>query len=126
MQTFSIFVFTFESMHHTVLAAEVRHSDVLQRDLSEEGGTLAARIPSDDPAAPKPGSKPGEAAVTVERIGQKVPDAQTDGMEGECVCVCVCVCVRVCVCVCVCVTDSVDRFGRVSKAPGRMVLSWLS
>lgn len=112
------------SEYRTILTAEVRYSYVLQWDLSEEGRGLAARIPRHDSPAPKPRPEPGQTAVTVKRIGQKIPDGQrkcreddkednkdTDARPMR---------------VYVCVTDSVDRFGSVSKAPGRMVLSWLS
>lgn len=60
----------------TVLAAEVGCRHVLQRDLPQEGGALAAGVPGHDAAAPKPRPKPGQAAVAVERISQKVPDGQ--------------------------------------------------
>lgn len=60
-------------MSHTVLAAEVGCGHVLQRDLPEEGGSLAARVPSDDSPAAEPRPKPGDTAVTGERIGQEVP-----------------------------------------------------
>lgn len=112
-------------MYRTVLAAEVRYSYVLQWDLSEEGGALTARIPRHDSSAAKPHPEPGQAAVTVKRIGQKIPDGQKRCRVGD----------KEAnkemtettyLCVCVCVTNSVDRLGRVSKAPGRMVLSWLS
>lgn len=61
----------------TVLAAEVGHRHVLQGDLSEEGGALAAGIPCHDAPAPKPRPEPGQTAVAVERIGQQIPDGQT-------------------------------------------------
>lgn len=64
-------------LQRTVLAAEVRYRYVLQGDLSEEGGALAAGIPRHDASAPKPRPEPGQAAVTVERIGQQIPDGQT-------------------------------------------------
>lgn len=62
--------------HLTILAAEIRHSYILQRDLSEEGWTLTARISGHNTTAPEPSSKPGQAAVTVEGIGQEVSDAK--------------------------------------------------
>ena len=105
---------------HTVLAAEVRRCHVLQGDLPQKCGALAAWISCHDAAAPEPRPEPGQAAVTGEGIGQEVPD------EGNNV--------RLTfrplrisnACVSVCVSYSVDRLGSVSNAPGRMVLSWLS
>lgn len=58
----------------TVLAAEVRHRHVLQGDLPQKAGALAAWISCHDAAAPEPRPEPGEAAVAVEGIGQKIPD----------------------------------------------------
>lgn len=60
----------------TVLAAEVGDGYVLQGDLSKEGRALAAGIPRHDASAPKPRPEPGQTAVAVERIGQKIPDGQ--------------------------------------------------
>lgn len=57
----------------TVLAAEVRQSHILQRDLLQEAGTLAARVAGHDLAAPQPIAEPGQAAVAVERVCQEVP-----------------------------------------------------
>lgn len=69
-----ICVFIVECMYCTILAAEVRYSYILQGDLSEEGRALAARISCHNPPAPEPRPKPGQTAVTVKRIGQKIPD----------------------------------------------------
>lgn len=56
----------------TVLAAEVRQSHILQRDLLQEAGTLAARVAGHDLATPQPIAEPGQAAVAVERVCQEV------------------------------------------------------
>lgn len=74
-----ICVYFWGCVYCTILAAEVGHGHVLQRDLSEEGRALAARIPRHDSSAPKPSPKPRQAAVTVKRIGQEVPD----GLKNE-------------------------------------------
>lgn len=84
----------------TVLAAKVRHCHILQGDLPQKGGTLAAWISCDNTAAPKPHPKPRKTAVTVERIGQKIPD---EGNQVRITTVVeysikLCVCVRACVC----------------------------
>lgn len=64
----------------TVVAAEVGRGHVLQGDLPQEGGALAARVPRHNAAAAKPRPQPRETAVTVEGVGQQVPEG---GREGE-------------------------------------------
>lgn len=56
----------------TVLTAEVRQGHILQRDLLQEAGTLAAGVTCHDLPAPQPIAEPGQAAVTVEGVGQEV------------------------------------------------------
>lgn len=50
----------------TLLAAEVRQSHILERDLLEEGGTLAARITCHNLPAPQPITQPRQPTITVE------------------------------------------------------------
>lgn len=61
------------SVPRTLLAAEVRQSHVLQRDLLQEAGPLAAGVARHDLPAPQPITEPGQPAVTVEGVGQEVP-----------------------------------------------------
>lgn len=60
--------------YSTVIAAEVRRGHVLQGDLSQEGRALAARIPRYNATAAKPRAQPRETTVTVEGVGQQVPE----------------------------------------------------
>lgn len=114
-------------MRHTIFAAEIGYSYILQWDLPEKGGALTARVPRHDSSASKPRPKPRQVAVAVKGIGQEVSDGrQRETRKSK---------KRMndnkkrllrAVNVCVAGADSVDRLGSVSKAPGRMVLSWLS
>lgn len=56
----------------TLIAAEVRQSHVLQRDLLQETGTLAAWVARHDLPAPQPIAEPGQAAVAIEGVRQQV------------------------------------------------------
>lgn len=56
----------------TLLTAEVRQSHILQRDLLQKGRTLAARITGHNLPTPQPIAEPGQPAVTIEGVGQKV------------------------------------------------------
>lgn len=56
----------------TLVAAEVRQSHVLQRDLLQEAGTLAAGVARHDLPAPQPIAEPGQTAVAVEGVRQEV------------------------------------------------------
>lgn len=56
----------------TLVAAEVRQSHVLQRDLLQEAGTQAARVARHDLPAPQPIAEPGQAAVAIEGVRQQV------------------------------------------------------
>lgn len=60
----------------TLVAAEVRHGHILQRDLLQEAGTLAAGVARHDLPAPQPVAEPGQAAVAVEGVGQEVALAE--------------------------------------------------
>lgn len=68
----------------TVVAAEVRCDHVLQGDFPQEGGALAARIPRHDAAAAKPRPQPRETAVTVEGVGQQVPEGGRESRVRVC------------------------------------------
>jgi len=57
---------------HTLLTAEVRQSHILQRDLLQEGRTLAARVTGHNLLRPQPIAEPAQPAVTVEGVGQEV------------------------------------------------------
>lgn len=56
----------------TLVAAEVRQSHILQRDLLQEARTLAAGVARHDLAAPQPIAEPGQTAVAVEGVCQEV------------------------------------------------------
>lgn len=60
----------------TLIAAEVRQSHVLQRDLLQETGTLAARVARHDLPAPQPIAEPGQAAVAIEGVRQQVAELE--------------------------------------------------
>lgn len=109
----------------TVLTPEVRQGHVLQRDLLQETGPLAPRIPRHDLPAPQPVAQPGQPAVAIKGVGQQVAagggreklffskilaavtKSPVDGGRAQ-------------------GSHSVDRVCSVSKAPGAMVVSWLS
>lgn len=106
----------------TVLAAEVGQGHVLQGDLLQEARPLAARVPRHDLPAPQPIAQPGQPAVAVEGVGQQVA-ARRGGRRdviGE---------VLKAVAgsqACGRGSHRVERVCSVSKAPGAMVVSWLS
>lgn len=56
----------------TLVAAEVRQSHILQRDLLQEAGTLAAGVACHDLPAPQPIAEPGQTAVAVKGVCQEV------------------------------------------------------
>lgn len=64
------------SRHSTVVTAEVGRGHVLQGDLPQEAGALAARIPRHNAAAAKPRPQPRETAIAVEGVGQQVPEGR--------------------------------------------------
>lgn len=57
---------------HTLIAAEIRQSHVLQRDLLQETGALAAWVARHDLPAPQPIAEPAQAAVAIEGVRQQV------------------------------------------------------
>lgn len=56
----------------TFLTPEVREGHVLQGDLPQEVWALAPRVPCHNLPLPQPVAQPGQLAVAVEGIGQKV------------------------------------------------------
>lgn len=56
----------------TLVAAEVWQSHILQRDLLQEAGTLAAGVAGHDLPAAQPIAEPGQTAVAVKGVGQQV------------------------------------------------------
>lgn len=56
----------------TLVAAEVWQSHILQRDLLQEAGTLAAGVAGHDLPAPQPIAEPGQTAVAVKGVRQEV------------------------------------------------------
>lgn len=65
----------------TVVAGEVLDGHVLDGDLFEEGGLLAARVARHNPFLAEPFSQPRQVAVTVKRIGQQVSERHKQSAE---------------------------------------------
>lgn len=60
-------------LHLTIFTGKVLNSYILDGNLLQEIRVLAARVPSHDAFPSQPIAEPGQVAVTVEGIGQKVP-----------------------------------------------------
>ena len=57
----------------TFVTGEVLDRHVLDGDLLQEVGVLAAGVARDDALPPQPIAEPGQVTVTVEGVGQQVP-----------------------------------------------------
>ena len=64
------------------VTGEIRGGHVLDRDLLEEGGLLAARVATDHPSLLQPLAQPAEVAVTNVRVGQQVTAGRGEERMG--------------------------------------------
>lgn len=71
----------------TIVAGKILDSNVLDGNLFQEIGILAARVTRDDALSPQPITEPGQVTVTVEGVGQKVAeeDENSVGNDNGCV-----------------------------------------
>lgn len=67
--------------HLTVFAGKVLDGYVLDGDLLQEVGALAAGVAGDDALPPQPVAQPGQVAVAVEGVGQEVAGKQKQHLE---------------------------------------------
>ena len=64
------------------VAGEVWGGHVLDGDLLEEGGPLAARVATDHPSLLQPLAQPGQVAVTNVGVGQQVTAGRREERMG--------------------------------------------
>ena len=64
------------------VAGEVRGGHVLDGDLLQEGGLLAARVTTDHPGLLQPLAQPGQVAVTDVGVGQQVAAGRGEQRRG--------------------------------------------
>lgn len=61
----------------TFVAGKVLDGYILDGDLFQEVGVLTPGVARDDALPPQPIAEPGQVTVTVEGIGQEVPEEKT-------------------------------------------------